>query len=224
MRRHGFLHLVSRRPPPCCARWPSGVTQSPRRTVPAKGKTNVGEEVNQIQPPPIGHCHACPLAKSFQYHYIESPNKSVKIDPTVDVYCQGAANPPRNCPSNKFQSNANFTACVCRDGYFMNPAGECEDCPVGSYCVGGESALCPKHTYQDKTRATACTGCVETRDEYGVYSDCGENQQLRVCEEGQRTPPSKNCVPCTRCRRAYLTRVRPRDPNEGEVDCYRSNA
>ena len=185
----------------------------------------MGQEIVQIQPPPIARCHACPLAKTSVLHYQESATQNVIIKPALDVYCIGGASPPRNCPNASFRSNDDYTGCVCRDGYFLDAAGGCADCPAGSYCVGGVRAPCPRHTYQTATRATACINCVATGDETGVYSDCPGNQQLEVCKEGKSTRLSDNCVPCTRCRKAYLTRTsQGAEPSQAEVDCYRSNA
>ncbi len=154
-------------------------------------------------------------------HYQQSATINITINPLLDVYCVGGADPPRNCPSADFQSNAASTACVCRDGFFLNTNDVCQECPKGSFCVGGVRRACPKHTYQTATRATACVNCVATGDELGIYSDCGPGQQLEFCEEGKATPLTENCRPCTRCRKAYLTR---KQNTQGEVDCYRSNA
>ena len=67
-----------------------------RRGVPAKGSINMGQEIVQIQPPPIARCHACPLAKTSVLHYQESATQNVIIKPALDVYCIGGASPPRN--------------------------------------------------------------------------------------------------------------------------------
>lgn len=147
-----------------------------------------------------------------------------QINPELDVYCQGGSEPPRNCKNKNYKTKNDYTGCVCLDGFYEPDAATgCTPCPAGHKCVDGNRTVCPMHTYQPNTGATACFDCVASRDGDGVYSDCGRNQQLMWCQQGKATPLPDNCVPCTRCRKAYLTR----DAEGGQpdtVDCYRSNA
>ena len=137
------------------------------------------------------------------------------------MYCLGGREPPRNCASADYKANPTNDACVCQDGFYM-VGGSCVRCEAGYTCVNGVKQPCPLHTYQPNTGSTSCIACVASRDETGIYSECGRNMQLMWCMPGKSTLLSANCVPCTRCRRAYLTRGAAAEGSE--VDCYRSNA
>ena len=145
-----------------------------------------------------------------------------QINPDLDVYCLGGREPPRNCPSNDYKASPRDDACVCKDGFYQGATG-CVACDAGHTCINGTKLPCPKHSYQPARGATACLDCVASRDENGIYSECGRNQQLMFCDVGKATRLSENCVPCTRCRRAYLTRGEAAISDGSEVDCYRSN-
>jgi hypothetical protein len=134
----------------------------------------------------------------------------------LDVYCAGGDAPPRNCKNSNFQHSRDYSRCVCKDGFYEQD-GECVACPTGSRCLEGVKTLCPPHTYQDTEKATGCKSCAVERDGELVYSGCPGNQQRRWCEPGTSEPA---CVPCTRCRKAYLTRNT--DERNPEVDCYKN--
>ncbi len=146
----------------------------------------------------------------------------MQIDPNLDVYCRGGSYPPRNCKSADYKANPANDDCICQDSFYMT-GGNCVRCEAGHMCVNGVKSPCPIHTYQTGTGATACVDCVASRDENGIYSNCGRNEQLMWCAPGKSTLLSVNCVPCTRCRRAYLTRGAAAVADGSEVDCYRSN-
>ncbi len=110
--------------------------------------------------------------------------------------------------------------CICKDSFY--DAGDgwgCQPCPAGYKCVGGEKIICPIHTFQENQGATHCDNCVSTGDENGIYNQCSDNQQLEWCQPGKGTALKTNCVPCSHCKRPYLT------PKGGtpQKDCYQSN-
>jgi hypothetical protein len=143
-----------------------------------------------------------------------------QINAELDVYCAGGKQPPRNCPSDFYVHSPDYGACVCKDGY-VDPDGlagaqTCRLCAPGHYCVGGVERECAIHTFQVNAGATACQKCSSTGDEYGIYTECGDKQQLTWCLPGKSDSLSANCVACSRCKRAYLS------ASEEQVNCYRS--
>lgn len=116
--------------------------------------------------------------------------------------------------------NSAYSKCVCKSGFYDpdgdGPRQECVMCEAGNYCAGGFKLPCPAHTYQDAGEATACKSCASTRDENGIYSNCGQRKQLQYCAAGQS---ALVCVPCAMCRKAYLTS----SVVETQVDCYKSH-
>jgi hypothetical protein len=134
----------------------------------------------------------------------------------LDIFCAGGDAPPRNCKNSNFQHSRDYSRCVCKDGFYEQ-AGDCVACPKGSWCLEGVKTQCPLHKYQDLEKATECKSCAVERDGELVYSGCTGNRQRRWCEPGTSEPA---CVPCTRCRKAYLTRNT--DVNNPEVDCYKN--
>jgi hypothetical protein len=129
------------------------------------------------------------------------------------VYCPGYDAAPRNCPSSDYKSSADYTKCVCKAGFYEQP-GECVPCPAGHWCLEGVKTPCPLHTYQSATGATACLACSSTGDKDGIFSGCPPSMQRKWCLPGSSQP---ECVPCTRCRKAYLTRTGP----DEQVECYK---
>lgn len=133
------------------------------------------------------------------------------------VWCTGGNAPPRNCNSEMFTHNSQYTECVCKDGYYPEGGG-CAPCPAGAKCVGGVKEVCPMHTYQNNARSTHCINCVATGDENGIYTGCSDKQQLSWCLPGKADALEANCVPCTHCKRSYLTV----EAGSTQKDCYRS--
>lgn len=134
------------------------------------------------------------------------------------MYCAGGDAAPRNCKNNNFQHSTDWSKCVCKDGTYEE-GGDCKDCPTGHMCMNGEKITCPLHTFQDSIKATACKPCMQDRDGDLLYSGCPANNQRQWCQPGTSVP---QCVPCTRCRKAYLTRNAPQNPEDTEVDCYKN--
>ena len=137
----------------------------------------------------------------------------MQLTPELDVFCKGGEEPPRNCPSSEFQSSHDYTKCVCKDGYYED-SGRCLECLEGNTCLQGVMTPCPPHTYQPGKRATSCLPCSSTGDGEGIFSGCPPSRQRKWCNAGTSQP---ECVPCTRCRKAYLTRTGP----DEQVECYK---
>lgn len=145
---------------------------------------------------------------------IETPHAHEQINPDKDVYCTGGGEPPRNCPDMNHVHNANYTGCICIDGFYsLVNQTVCMRCPIGYFCTGGTATPCPQHQFQPEPGATHCTPCANTADEHGVFSECGEGYQLQWCFEGSK---SRICIPCSQCARPYTTAM------NGQTKCYRN--
>lgn len=134
----------------------------------------------------------------------------------MQFICPGGDSVPTLCPEG-FVHSPDYTRCICPNGYYSNAT--CVPCEPGFYCLMGERAGCPAHTYQDATGQSACLDCTDTGDQYGLaLATCNGNAQVQWCDPAvAHTQDRKlvgNCINCAQCN--GLTGV------QNGRNCYRS--
>lgn len=179
----------------------------------------MSQDVHTIAKGPVGACYPCAWASTNFFHYTNSPTKASTITPDKDWKCPGGDSAPVNCRDDMVRSQG-YDKCVCMMGTYDNGAPTCTKCPPGFFCKDGVKTPCPDHKYQFSPGASECIPCVDSLDEKGVYTACGEGRQLEWCLQSkpgtQDKPLLQNCRPCNQCKRSFITSI------EGQVGCYRS--
>jgi hypothetical protein len=121
-----------------------------------------------------------------------------------EVYCEGGKKSPKDCPGI-FISSPDMGKCICPDGMYGDMTTKvCTDCEAGYFCINGEKAQCPIHSYQDKKGQAQCKPCTNTGEEYGrAEFKCPANNLLQWCKPTdiitQNRSLGKNCKPCSQC-------------------------
>lgn len=167
---------------------------------------------------PVGQCFSCQTAGAGKVHYGQTNRRTlVDIWPSDPLpwYCPGGDSPPVLCHDPFVGANENFTACVCRPGYYpVNSGAGCLVCPAGFMCPRGEKEECPDDTYQDQQGATMCFSCFLDDGQTNVCDiDAINPKKMRMCR-GAFKAERPLCVGCNACRRAYD------DLSPGVIDCY----
>ena len=100
----------------------------------------------------------------------------------VNTYCPGGQN-YSSCPSNStthgLTHRNSSEDCVCLPGYFQNPVGLCEPCPVDSFCFNDIKYACPAN-------ASSRRGVDECTCDYGFRPNEAMSSSL-VCQECPRS-------------------------------------
>ena len=80
-------------------------------------------------------------------------------------YCGGGeekGSSSTGCPefAESSEGSTSQSDCVCSAGYYEESEGNCDLCPIGSYCTGdGDEQDCPLYTITQTTGATQLTDC-----------------------------------------------------------------
>jgi len=109
------------------------------------------------------------------------------IDPRDFIYHSEC--PPK---STSLSRSSTILNCTCRLGWFMNMIPECQQCPIGYYCVESKRVKCPMFMTTLTSGSSSKTECVCQTQGYEK-----DNQDRCICDNGRQFDnKTQTCVPC----------------------------